>query len=104
MSWDDVRHQALVDGCLPRPNDGLSYSRMLAYRGLDLPLLDTEAVDLDLVIAATKKLDVTIRPIARHVTGLVQVCPRDVAEGVRNKPLGGEVRAEVAIARLLILL
>jgi hypothetical protein len=87
MSWDDVSHQALVAGCLlPRHNDGLSYSRMTAYRGLDLPHLDTEAVDLDLVIAATEKLDVTIRPIARHVTGLVQACPWDVAEGVRNKP------------------
>jgi hypothetical protein len=94
MSGDHIGHQTFLAGRLPsRHHDGLSYAPMLAYGGFNLSHLDTEAVDLDLAITTAKIFEVAIRPIACHVAGFVQACPRDVAKGVGNEALSGEVGA-----------
>src|SRR5215510_5371786 len=47
-------------------------------------------MNLHLLIAATKKLQVTIRQVAGQVTGFVEACCWDTAEGMRDEALSSE--------------
>src|SRR5262245_28014705 len=47
-------------------------------------------MNLHLLIAATKKLQVTIRQVAGQVTGFVEACLWDTAEGMRDEALSSE--------------
>ena len=64
---------------------------MLSERSLDFPKFDPEAADLDLVIAAAKELDVSVWPVTREVSGLIQPRSRLAAEGIWNKLLAGQI-------------
>src|SRR3712207_6225793 len=62
---------------------------MLTEHGLDLTQLDTEATDFHLMIDATDKLDVTVRPIAAQVAGAVEPITFDLRERIGEEALGG---------------
>src|SRR5712692_3539847 len=79
-------------------NDGLSDSRVLGERRLDLAELDPVAANLDLVIGAAEEFERTIVPPARLVASLVQ--PRTgISERVGDKALSGQLRSIQVSAR-----
>ncbi len=62
--------------------------------GLDLPELDAEAADLDLVVATPEELQRVVRTAAHQVAGAVHPppgVPVPRAEGVRDEPLRRQV-------------
>jgi hypothetical protein len=63
---------------------------MLRQHDFDFAELDAETANFDLVVETPEEIDVAIRQIAPLISGLVQACPRLVAEGIGNKPLSGE--------------
>ena len=60
--------------------------RMLHQRGLDLPGLDPETADLDLIVEPTNKVQHAVRPPASKIAGPVHPAPR-CAERVRYETL-----------------
>src|SRR5262249_5203838 len=50
--------------------------RVLQEHALDLPQLDPEASDLDLVVLAPEELDVPVRQVPAEIAGLVEALPR----------------------------
>ena len=79
-----------------RHHDGLPDRRVLTHRVLDLARFDAVAAQVDLVVFAPEKLDVAVRPDARHVAGAIH--HRLAAdEGVGDEGLGCALRlVEVA--------
>ena len=74
---DHVGHQAL----LPRPvlahHDGrLAHPGVRQQHGLDLPRLDAEAADLDLVVGPAQELQLPVRAPPHQVAGPVEPCAR----------------------------
>jgi hypothetical protein len=61
-------------------------------RRLNLSKLDPVAANLDLIVAPSEELDHTVGPPPREVAGAVEPGSRRNAEGIRNKPLGGQHR------------
>ena len=60
-----VGHQAPVP--LARQDHGLAHAGLDGQRGLDLPQLDAEAADLDLLVDAAEVLEVAVRQAAGEV-------------------------------------
>ena len=64
----------LVAGHIPASqDDSLAYGRVLGQHGLNLPQLDAEAADLDLVIRATEELNEATRQISEVLSPSHQV-------------------------------
>src|SRR5262249_38709502 len=71
--------------------------RVMAQHRLDLPQLNAEPPQLDLVVAAPQKLDGAIRAIAGSISRLVEPGTGLGAKGMGDELLGGQYRAiEVA--------
>src|SRR5205823_8003136 len=64
---------------------------------LDLPQLDPEAAQLDLVVEPAEELDRPVGPVAGEVARLVQAGTRRAGEGILDKTLRRQLRA-VAVA------
>ncbi len=73
----------------PDGHGGVAHGGMLRQPCFDLANLDAEAADLDLLIDASKELDVAIGQVPGQVAGPVQTTG---AEGIRHEPLGRERR------------
>src|SRR5262245_36265667 len=66
---DDIAHQSLLTApILPRHHRRLAHLRTLLQRRLDLPGLDPEATNLDLLIGTPKVLNVTVRLVSSYIT------------------------------------
>ena len=80
---DDVSHQALLTRhILTYDHHRLAHVGVLMQRGLDLARLDPKATQLDLIVGATKELDIAVRQVAAQVAGLIESvvsCPLLVA-------------------------
>src|SRR5579872_2057972 len=72
---------------------------MRAQNGFDLFQFDAVTADLDLVVGAAGKLDVSIGQIAGEIAGLVHPSTRLIAEWIGNKLLGGDFRTIQIAAR-----
>ncbi len=86
----------------PRPialrhDHGLAHGGVRRERGLDLPQLDTEAADLDLMVDAAEEVDLAVRTPAGQVPGAVE--PGAPAPGIRHESLSGQVRTAQIAAR-----
>ena len=74
---------------------------MVAEQCLDLAEFDTEAAQLDLIVAAAEKFDAAVGAIPRQVAGTVDPRGGVVSERVGGKSLGGQLRTvNVAAADL----
>ena len=82
----------------PRASDHrFPNGRLGGERGLDLARLDAEAADLDLMVEASKELDVAVGPIAGQIAGLVETFSHCLAEEIGNEFFSSELGAvEVA--------
>src|SRR5215213_5663748 len=80
-----------VRGMRTGQDRGPSQSRVLPQNCLDLGRFDAEAPDLDLVVDAPQKLDIPIAAPACNISGLIQSRLWHIAEGVWDKPLGGQL-------------
>src|SRR5499425_3021092 len=69
-----------------RNNNGLRHARMPQQRCLDLPRLNAEAANLDLLVRAPHKLQNPIPAPARQVPAAVHPAPRSTIP-IRNKAL-----------------
>src|SRR5499433_2584284 len=69
-----------------RNNNGLRYAVMPQQRCLDLPRLNAEAANLNLLVRTPHKLQNPIAAPARQVPAAVHPAPRS-AKAVRNKAL-----------------
>src|SRR5215470_19055310 len=69
-----------------RNNNGLRYARMPKQRCLDLPRLNAEAANLNLLVRAPHKLQNPIAAPARQVPAAVHPAPRSTIP-IRNKAL-----------------
>src|SRR6266568_2496237 len=86
MIGNDIGYQTLFLACIFAHQDhSLVYSRILIQDRLDLSQFNTETTYLDLVVAASQKLNVAIRQITHQIASLVQAFPWLVAEGMGNK-------------------
>src|SRR5262249_22637169 len=79
-----------------RNNNGLRYARMPQQRCLDLPRLNAEAANLDLLVRAPHKLQNPIPAPARQVPAAVPPAPRSTIPA-RTSPLqaGRSTRAPI---------
>src|SRR2546426_2780866 len=85
-----------------RQDDRLLHGGVLAEQRFDLPRLDSEAPDLDLIVLAANKLDVSVWQVSGQVASLVQTRSRFVAKGVRNELLSRKLRIiEIASGKTL---
>ncbi len=89
---------------LPRPLLAGRHHRLahLVHRQevrLDLPRLDAEAADLDLLVDAPQELQRPVRQPAHPVAGAVQPRAGRVGEGVGDEALRGQLRAAQVAAR-----
>ena len=70
---DDIADQAPVAaGGGERQHHRLPHRRMTLQGDLDLPQLDAEAADLDLVVDPAEELQVAVGEVARAVAGAVE--------------------------------
>src|SRR5207247_5507327 len=97
-----VGHHPLLPRRLGARHDHrLTHAGAACEDRLDLPRLDPEAADLDLVVGAPQIDDLAARTPAGDVTRPVQAGVRTLArgEGIGDEPLGGEIRAVQVAAR-----
>src|SRR6185436_3114733 len=98
LGVDDIGDEAFVAGpVLAGEHGGFAHGGMLGEAGLDLPELDAEAADLDLLVVAAEEVEVAVGPIAGEVAGLVEAVAGD--ERVVEEALGGELGAVQIPAR-----
>ena len=83
------RHVSDKPVLLVLDHDGIRDSRVVFECGFDLSRLDPEAANLQLLVAAPKEFDITVRQIARHVAGLVEPRARFSAEWIWDEVLRG---------------
>ncbi len=69
---------------------GVAYLRLGSQGGLDLPRLDPEAADLDLVVDPPEELQRSVAQAPGAVAGPVE--PLAGALGIRQEALGGQLR------------
>src|SRR6185312_9166339 len=86
---DDVRSQSTAGRPVDSHDDGIANARMLLERGFDLAQFNPEAADLHLMVAASEKFELTVRPVTREVAGSIQATARVARERTRNETLGG---------------
>ncbi len=93
----DVGDEAPIAGRVLADDDrARSDGPVLAEHGLDLPELDAEATELDLVIDAPEELDLAVGAVPGTVAGAVEARATR-AERLRHEPLGRQIGpAEVA--------
>src|SRR5580700_1610564 len=72
---------------------------MFRQRRFDLSQFDAKPPDLDLIIAASQKLDLPRGKISRHIARLVQACTGIVGERIGNKLFRGQLGAIVIALR-----
>src|SRR6185436_5954794 len=78
LGVDDIGDEAFVAGpVLAGEHGGFAHGGMLGEAGLDLPELDAEAADLDLLVVAAEEVEVAVGPIAGEVAGLVEAVAGD---------------------------
>ena len=96
-----IGYQTLVSrNVFPSHNDSLTNGRVLHQHCLDLPQFNPVAAELDLGVTASEEFEAAIGPVAGEISRFVEARTRDIAEGMRNKPLGSQLWAvEVACAR-----
>ena len=70
----------------------LAHRRVAGEQGLDLPGLDPEAADLDLLVDAAEELDAAVRQVARQVARAIEPRPGLTAVWIGHEALGGQVR------------
>src|SRR5688572_29611637 len=75
---------------LPRHHDRLAHTLQGEQRLLDLPQLDAETADLDLVVETAQELQVPVGPEARLVAGPVEASPWLAGERIGDELLGRE--------------
>ena len=93
------RQACLSGGFAKRQDHGLAHRRVPRQHRLDLPRLDAEAADLDLVVDTAEVLDISVGQIAGQVAGTVEALARNTAERVGDEPLGGQLRPPEITAR-----
>src|SRR6185295_20256762 len=74
-----------------RGDDTLAHVRVRREDRFNLAEFDAEATHLNLMINATKKIDLSIRQVACEVAGTVEPAAGFSAKFVRHKPFGGEL-------------
>src|SRR5579884_1226014 len=95
---DYIRHQTFLSGSvLMSYYCHLAYSGMPAERFFDLAQFDTDALDFNLLIGASKKLDGAIRQRTDQIPRFIHAGSRLLAERIGNKAFIGQIRSiEVA--------
>ena len=73
-------------------DDSLEHGGMPRERSLDFSKFDPEAANFDLMIAAAKVLNISVRPVTREVSSLIQPSSRLATERIRNEFIAGQVR------------
>jgi hypothetical protein len=71
---------------------GLGHGWLSCECGLDLPQLNAEATQLDLVVQSPQKLEAALGEVPDQVPGLVQPLPGGLTEGMRKELLRRQVR------------
>src|SRR6185312_17499264 len=84
---------------LPRHHGRFPDIGMTGQLRLDLTQLDTVSADLHLMVGAPQEVDRSIPSHAAEVAGSVHARPRLGCERVRDKALGGQLRAIEIAAR-----
>ena len=82
----------VAGGVLPDDHDRVADSRQRGERRLDLPQLDAEAADLDLMVEAAEELQVAVRPVAGAVARAVEPGAGRGAPRVGDELAGGQLR------------
>jgi len=80
---------------LAQQRHGLAHGRIPGQHRLDLPQLDAEATDLDLMVDPAEELDLAFRrqrQPPRQIAGAVQAGAPLAGEGIGHEALGGQVR------------
>ncbi len=98
VARDDIAHQGQpARPVLPRQHHRVADLAVQPQGRLDLPRLDTEPADLDLVVDPAQELDVARRQPAHQVAGAIKPGARLGREGVRHELLRRQPRpAQVA--------
>jgi hypothetical protein len=95
-----VGRQRLLSRRVGAGHDGrLAHGRVPQQRRLDLPELDPEAADLDLVVDPAQAFQAAVGPPAGQVAGAVEAAAGGLAEGVGQEPLGRQAGAIEVAAR-----
>ena len=77
---------------LARQHHRLAHRGVRAQRRLDLPGLDAEAAQLDLVVDAAEELEVAVGAAAHQVAGAVEpLAAGSALEGIGDEALRGQV-------------
>ena len=83
---NDVGHQAsAAQAILGREHHGLTDGRVGAQVHLDVPQLDARPAHLDLLVAASEELELTVHTPPGDVARAVEPCAGRGAEGIRNE-------------------
>src|SRR5579863_5074692 len=86
LGEDHVRKQAFLSGIVfARDDRRFSYPAMTPQRLLDFAWFYAKSPNLDLVVLAAQEFNLTVRPVACHITSAVKSCARFCCEGVANK-------------------
>ena len=87
-----IGYQALIGWSIFSGHDhDLLDSEMLGQYGFDFAEFDAEATNLDLLIEATKVLNIAIWKVAAQIDSFVEACPRFTANGIGYESFGREL-------------
>src|SRR4051794_16217595 len=93
LRGDNVANQTLLTRhILAHEHDSLAHSFVRHQRTFDLAKLDAIATNLDLLIAASEKLHLAVRPVAPAITKLVKTSTRFGTERIGNVSVSGQHR------------
>ncbi len=96
----DIGDQAFLAGPVLAGDDrDLANRRMTAQSGLDLARLDAMTAHLELQVGASEEHDIAVGPIAGEIAGPIEARAALPAVGMRDEPLGGEIRPAEVSAR-----
>src|SRR5437867_4525039 len=87
-SGNKVSDKLLLAMITPNNDEALAHLRMFHKHGFDLAQLKTIAANLNLVIKATKKLDIALIQIPRPISGAVQASVTIFGERIGKEPHG----------------
>ena len=96
---DDIGDQDVGPSVLAEHDDGLSDSRMLQQRRLDLAELDTEPAELHLFVGAPEVRDITPGQAPAEISAPVQALTRTGGVRVGDEPGGRQLGASQVTAR-----
>src|SRR5438094_9450471 len=73
-------------------DDAVADAVLTSQGQFDLFQFNSKSADLDLVVDASEKFDIPIRPVTNQITGFVKSRPSVVAERIVDKLFVGQLR------------